>query len=299
VNARLSEIARGQMGLFTREQATKCGYTAAQIRRRVSTGAWRRVVRNVFSPDARARTSLWRDRARQLAVPGAVLAGPSAARLWGMAVPESPTYLIVDRRVRQPPNGVEIMRDCLTRTEVQTFEGMQLVTSRERTVFDCLRILDESAGLDLLDRALQQGWVTLPELGMRLRRSVGRHGVPRALRAMSRAASGARFSAERRAHALLRRAHITGWSANAPISDAQGVIGLGDIVFDEVKLVIEIDGLAFHVTPDRFQGDRRRQNRLVAAGWTVLRFTWRDLTERPAYVTTTVRTTIDRLVTTR
>src|SRR5262245_19517441 len=238
------------MGLFTRKQATTCGYTAAQVRRRVWTGAWRRVVRNVFCTDVRARTPLWRDRARQLAIPGAVLAGPSAARVWGMTVPPTPTYLIVDRRVRQPPDSVTVIRDCLTRTETQTFEGAQLVPSRERTVFDCLRILDEPAGLDLLDRALQQGWVTLPELGMRLRRSVGRHGVRRALRAMSRAASGARFSAERTAHGLLRRAHITGWSANAPISDAHGVIGLGDIVFDEVKLVIEIDGLAFHVTPE-------------------------------------------------
>jgi very-short-patch-repair endonuclease len=38
-------------------------------------------------------------------------------------------------------------------------------------------------------------------------------------------------------------------------------------------LVIEVDGWAYHRTPDRFQRDRERQNRLVAAGWTVLRFT--------------------------
>ena len=59
---------------------------------------------------------------------------------------------------------------------------------------------------------------------------------------------------------------------------------MGDFVFEAERLVIELDGWAFHVTPDQFQHDRHRQNRLVAAGWTVLRFTWRDLTERPAEV---------------
>jgi very-short-patch-repair endonuclease len=73
------------------------------------------------------------------------------------------------------------------------------------------------------------------------------------------------------------------------------VIGVGDFVFRDVRLVIEIDGLAFHVTPEQFQADRHRQNRLMAAGWTVLRFTWRDLTERPAYVISKIRAMRARL----
>jgi len=74
-----------------------------------------------------------------------------------------------------------------------------------------------------------------------------------------------------------------------------GFIGIGDIVFDILKLVVEVDGWAFHTTPERFQRDRGRQNRLVAAGWTVLRFTWRDLVERPGYVLATIRAMLDRL----
>ena len=46
-------------------------------------------------------------------------------------------------------------------------------------------------------------------------------------------------------------------------------------------------------TPDQFRRDRVRQNRLVAAGWTVVRFTWRDLTERPDYVIATVAAVLD------
>jgi very-short-patch-repair endonuclease len=53
---------------------------------------------------------------------------------------------------------------------------------------------------------------------------------------------------------------------------------------------VEIDGWAYHTTPDQFRADRQRQNRLVAAGWRVLRFTWHDVTERPADVVATIAT---------
>ncbi len=101
------------------------------------------------------------------------------------------------------------------------------------------------------------------------------------VRLLGLAVGGARSAAERLAARLLQQAGIDGWVANAQIRDGRGLIGVGDIVFGRLKLVIEIDGRAFHVTPEQFQTDRERQNRLVAAGWTVLRFTWRDLTQRP------------------
>ena len=46
---------------------------------------------------------------------------------------------------------------------------------------------------------------------------------------------------------------------------------------------------------ERFQRDRTRQNRLVAAGWTVLRFTWNDLRDRPNGVIAEIRAVIARL----
>ena len=96
-------------------------------------------------------------------------------------------------------------------------------------------------------------------------------------------AAGERSAAERRAdRACCGSAGITGWTANVrdPRRDRVS-IGVADVVFAEARLVVEVDGLAYHVTPDRFQRDRHRQNRLIAAGWTVLRFTWRDLTSGP------------------
>ena len=82
--------------------------------------------------------------------------------------------------------------------------------------------------------------------------------------------------------------------SNAELHDERGLIGHGDLVFDAARLVVELDGWAYHTDPDRFQRDRARQNRIVAAGWRVLRFTWRDLTERPAAVVAAIRAELDR-----
>ena len=50
-----------------------------------------------------------------------------------------------------------------------------------------------------------------------------------------------------------------------------------DLALPELRLALEHDGQAVHDRPDAFVADRRRQNALVAAGWTVLRFTAADL----------------------
>lgn len=80
---------------------------------------------------------------------------------------------------------------------------------------------------------------------------------------------------------ILRRNGITGWQVNTRVIAGGSV---PDFRFDAERVIVEIDGWAWHHTPDRFQRDRARQNELILQGWTVLRFTWFDLTQRPAEV---------------
>jgi hypothetical protein len=75
---------------------------------------------------------------------------------------------------------------------------------------------------------------------------------------------------------LLTKAGLTGWRANVVLEE----VGVLDFAFVAQRVAIEIDGRAWHVDRDRFQHDRTRQNRLVAASWTVLRFTWEDVKYR-------------------
>jgi very-short-patch-repair endonuclease len=286
--ARLRRITRHQLGLFTHAQAIECHFSRGQIDRRVHAGLWKRVLGNVLAEAGLIVTAGIQDRAAHLAVPGSVLAGCSAARLWNIATPGSGPTLVVARRVRTRLPGVQVSRDSLGRGDVSVIDGA-LVTSRQRTIVDCLRRLPDRAALDLLDRALQRQWIHLDELTAYAHALVGRRRAPRLVRLLAAVSSGSRSAAERRLAVLLRDAGLRGWTANLKIYDDHGLVGVADVAFEEAKVVIEVDGWAFHVTPDQFQRDRERQNRLVAAGWTVLRFTWRDLTERPAYVVRTIR----------
>jgi very-short-patch-repair endonuclease len=61
-----------------------------------------------------------------------------------------------------------------------------------------------------------------------------------------------------------------------------------DLLFERERVVIEVDGWRSHSGKEAFVQDRRPQNRLVALGYVVLRFTWDDLVARPDQVVTAV-----------
>lgn len=52
---------------------------------------------------------------------------------------------------------------------------------------------------------------------------------------------------------------------------------------------MELDGRAFHDTASAFERDRARDRTLQAAGWRVVRITWRSLRHEPAAVAADLR----------
>jgi len=107
------------------------------------------------------------------------------------------------------------------------------------------------------------------------------------------AADGAAAISERLLLAAFRRADICGWRINAPVELPLFRV-IPDVSFPIQKIAIEVDGWAWHHSPERFQRDRERQNALVNAGWLILRFTWFDVTERMDSVLRQVRTALGR-----
>lgn len=213
-----------------------------------------------------------------------VLSHLSAARLWRMeasAAAEAHVTMPPSRRARPRP-GLRVHRIRLEPRVIVDVDGLP-VTDRPTTVLDCMALLRRADAMTLFDRAWQQGWIDEEAAARRLAEAPNRAGNLTLRWLLREAADGAARS-ERLLHAILRSAGIGGWRPNVRIGRYEG-----DVVFDDVKLVIEVDGFAHHVGPDRFQADRRKQNDLVAAGWTVLRFTWRDLTLRPDEVARTIR----------
>lgn len=71
--------------------------------------------------------------------------------------------------------------------------------------------------------------------------------------------------------------------------DADDLIGIGDAVWIERCVVVELDGLRFHSTADQRRRDNRKDRRLGTLGWLVLRYTWLDVMERPDEVVAEVR----------
>lgn len=224
---------------------------------------------------------------------GAVMAAWSAARRHGLESPVPLPCVSVPphRHIRRP--GVVVLRDELPDVDVQ-FRSAALVTTVRRTVFDALRLLDDQAAERWLDRALQQRWTTLDDLRRRVHSWAGRHGAPRLSRLVAGASCGARSAAERLLVAILSTCGVSGWRYNVCVRVPGGEVVL-DAALLRVRLAVEVDGRAWHSDVERFQRDRTRQNFLVTAGWTVLRFTWEDLRYRPDRVAAQVRETAGRL----
>ena len=111
---------------------------------------------------------------------------------------------------------------------------------------------------------------TVPELG--------RRGATAAGRLLAAAADRAASAAERKLVSLLRSSGIGDWRLHYRAHGYEL-----DVAFPGHQVAVEVDGWAFHNGWQSFQGDRRRQNALILAGW-VVRFTWHDLNQRPGEV---------------
>jgi hypothetical protein len=285
-------IARRQAGVLSRDQLTVVGLTRRQVERLVDRGvlvrAGRSVLRVAGAP-SHEHTAMW---VATLATRG-VLIGSSAAALWGL-ISRPPTQVWIaiptNRRV-VAPSGVRVRRTNLSTTEVTERFGLP-VTDRPRSALDHIAVCSVAEATVFADRALSQGWIMVGDLERRLAsKAPGNLVVRRVLHTML---VGAEAESERRMHRLLLSAGITGWVPNYSIRSGGRVVARIDIAFPDLRIAIEVDGFAYHSDRERFQQDRSRQNLLVGLGWTVLRFTWGDVTLRPDEVLRVIRNGLAR-----
>jgi len=280
----LDLLAEDQHGLFTRAQAVTCGFSNHQIARRIREGDWVMVRRSVLTDRGRPLTPKLRDIAALLVRPDAILGGPSAARWHDIEVPSDTTYLVVDRR-HSRPDDLDLYVDKLPPEDICPM-GRFRITTVERTIFDCVRVLPDPAAGVLLSVALEQGWTTLSRFGDRVSSFTSRHGAPRLVKLLQGASIDNHVVSKRMASKLLHLAGIWGWKASQPIEDRWGLVCIGDIVFAGSRLVLDLSA------GDDPARDDVRHNRLLIEGWTVMRLTWVDLAERPGETVADVRMTL-------
>jgi very-short-patch-repair endonuclease len=286
--------AAAQAGVFTAAQAADHGLSTRQIRRRLETGYWQRLAGRGLVPrdQPEVQPGLALAWAAHLTWPEAVIGYRVAASLHGFPVPHHERDVEVHvacRLGRRRVAGIVPHAVPSTANEVVYLPGRLPLTSRQRTAVDCLETLPFDQSLDLYAWLSTRGLLSRSDLSAAVLAGTGRHGIRR-LRTLQRlTATGASSEAERRLHHLLECAGLRGWRAAARISDRAGVIGVVDVLFVIERVVIEVDGRRAHSDPQTFITDRRRQNRLVNAGYLVLRFTWWDVVEEPAQVIADVR----------
>jgi very-short-patch-repair endonuclease len=153
-----------------------------------------------------------------------------------------------------------------------------------RTCLDLARAGRDPDPEDLLRRRL----MTVDQLQRSLSRSRGRRGQRAAVALVADLVDGPWSRGETLAHRHLRAAGVTGWVGNLSLI-IRGQRHVIDVAFEGVKLAVEIDGFSVHRTAADRARDLARQNALVEAGWTVLRFTWDDLQDADRFVATVLR----------
>lgn len=73
-----------------------------------------------------------------------------------------------------------------------------------------------------------------------------------------------------------------------------GVSMMPDFMWRDARLIVETDSRRVHGTVTAFEKDRLRDQVLTAAGWTVVRCTWRQLRDEPHRLAKTIRTLLTR-----
>ena len=165
------------------------------------------------------------------------------------------------------------------------------LTSRPRTIVDCLQTLPIEQARNMLDRVLQRRLITCAELCRRRDDVRHRTGATQLAALLVDLDPTVRSDGERRLVRAVRAAGFTGWRTNyrVRLGCTSTVV---DLAFVAARVAVEVDGRARHTDAVRFQHDRTRQNALHLAGWVVLRFTWEDVAPRPGYVIDTIRAVI-------
>jgi len=278
-------LAAPQHGVVTRSQLLAAGFTRAMVASRLDSGRLRKLHRGVYVLGS-LQGPLEPDRAREMAAvlasgAGAVLSHRSAAWLWGVLPrpgPAAPVDVTVPARSRTRRPGIQIHRSLgLSPHDTTRVDGVP-VTTPVRT----LRDLSLVVGARDLDRAAarleRRGLIGSTELEALPARHRGRPGA-RLLRAALPCGEGpalTRSTAEERFLDLVRSGRLPRPRTNVVVRGHEV-----DFLWPVEKLVVEVDGFAFHSSRRSFENDRRRDAELAAAGMRVVRVTWRQIVREP------------------
>ena len=297
----LDRFGAAHAGMVSVAAARAAGLTEKALRHRVQHGHLYVVGKNVLA--FRSHGVDWHSRlwaALLEAGPDAVAGLRSAARLNGLwRYRHSDAVEVVVKRGGNhlARLGRLVETSLLDPDHVTNIDGIPC-TTLARTIFDLLgdpdhrplrsdaaREWHEDRMMAVVNDAMRyRGLTVLVELAVL--GSIGRRG--RSGTALVRKIFGSlgadyvpdESQVETVFSALLRRTDLPPPVKQWKVVDDEGLVGFVDFAWPQLKVVVEIDS-SFHDGPLDQQADARRDRRLRALGYVVLRFRWDELVTRP------------------
>lgn len=296
----LRRHAEEQRNLVTREQAVGCGFPEATIDSRLRNHRWTVVLFGVYSITGLPVTKDQFEFAAILWAQPAAASHLWAARLYGLrGITEDVVEITTAARVRHP--DIVIHYDWgLGDQRLRHVDGIRVV-SVERTLLGLAARISPRRFEIALDDALARRLTTLDRLESYLL-DHGRQGVNgtrlfRAAITSRRAVIGQPEQIDEAEFlGVLRNYGVELPVAQHKVFVGGKFIGRPDFSYTDCDLDIECDSMRWHSGRIDLQADARRQNALIAAGRTVLRFTREDIRDRPAETAETVRKTREMLL---
>jgi REase_MTES_1575 len=195
-------------------------------------------------------------------------------------------------RPRRRARKIRVHRSATLRDQDVTTVDRIPCTTVARTLLDLAEVVDRRSVERAYEQAEVLGILDLIAVEDVLARASGRRGAPRLRAIVADSNPGVtltRSELEERLLAICGAAGIPLPRVNAWVPLDGGGVEV-DFMWPAERLVVETDGHRVHGTRQAFERDRRRDRRLLLAGWRVVRFTWRQLLQDPAEVAETIRT---------
>jgi very-short-patch-repair endonuclease len=181
-------------------------------------------------------------------------------------------------------------------TILQSADGRDIhVTSLERTVVDCARILRLDAAAVIGDDALRKG-ADLAKMRMMLKECQVKRGNRRAAAVLDALDGRSESAGETRTRLLLETFGVDGFEPQYELSTRSGLFR-ADFADPARRVIIEFDGKTkyrdYGPADQALLAERARENALSEEGWLFLRIEWQHL-DAPAELRRRVLATLAR-----
>lgn len=227
------------------------------------------------------------------AAPGSVLSHHTAAQLYGLDLLARPPARVAITRPaaaasRRGKQGVLVHAATLPRSHVTTFLSLP-VTTVARTVVDLARMSTFREGVVVADSAMRAK-TSKEALRAVLADCGGWRGIRRAAQVVDFADGLSESPLESIARIVFRDVGLPPPELQVEVFKDGKFVGRVDFLWKRFRTIAEVDGAMKYEDPSRAIAQLRRDARLRAAGYEVVHFTWKEITEQPGQVAASIRT---------